>query len=91
MADDEETYTERLARLHAETPDQRRARWLAEKDHNRDGTGHYIKRSRLPDGAVPSDPLSGVSLDSTTKPWHHHVDHPDYEPHPESVAALQQD
>lgn len=84
-----ETWPERRTRLRAETPDQRRARYIAEKNDNRDATGHFISRARTQDAAAPADPLSGVTLDENTEPWHHYVGHPDYEPHPDSVAAHQ--
>ncbi len=82
-----ETWDQRRARLSTETPDQRRARYLAERDHNRDEHGHFISRARTQDAAAPADPLSGVTLDENTEPWHHYVGHPDYQPHPASVAG----
>ncbi|WP_341933753.1 hypothetical protein MRBLWO14_002822 [Microbacterium sp. LWO14-1.2] len=85
-----ETWAERQARLQSESPDERRERQLADYDHNHDVTGHFLNReSYTPDGSQPRDPLSGVYLGPETRPWHHFAGHPDYEPHPASIAATQ--
>lgn len=83
-----ETWEQRRARLQTETPDEQRARQISEYDHHHDVTGHFLRPSDYtPDGSMPQDPLSGVHVDENTKPWHHFVGHPEYAPHPDSIAA----
>lgn len=88
MADITETWEQRKARLENESTDERRARQLADYAHTHDKTGHFLHPTDYtPDGSLPQDPLSGVYLGDNTKPWHHFVGHPDYRPHPDSIAA----
>ncbi|MGB3375055.1 MAG: hypothetical protein WBA87_07950 [Microbacterium sp.] len=88
MADPTETWAQRKARLESESYDSWRAREVAEYDHNHDKTGHYLRRDDYtPDASLPRDPFSGVYIGPDTKPWHHFVGHPQYQPHPDSIAA----
>ncbi|MBO0920363.1 hypothetical protein J1G42_05935 [Cellulomonas sp. zg-ZUI222] len=67
-----------------ETPDERRARQLAEYDHNHTPTGAPIARSGLQDATSVGCLTCGLTA---AEPWAHALTCPHYTPHPASIAA----
>lgn len=73
-----------------ETPDQRRARVLADYDDNHTPGGHFIPRSFTVDAVAPIDEESGLHIHhALMEPWQYPVGHSKYAPHPASIAAQQ--
>jgi len=65
------------------TADERRARRLAEYDHNHTPDGHFIQRVGLQDATTPGCPDCGLTA---PEPWAHALGCPQYSPHPNSIA-----
>lgn len=71
-----------------ETPDQRRARFEAEYDHNHTPYGHKIQRNFTVDAEAPIDEESGLHIHhGLMESWQYPIGHSKYQPHPSSIAA----
>lgn len=75
--------------MTAETPAERRERYLAEYDHRHDTTGGFIHDVGGPllDGVEPVDAESGLRISPATPPHRYPMGHTKYRPHPASIAA----